>query len=85
MPDAVDARDELVDLLGRLPIHDLDSALSRRLRERAHARLARAHRPRRALPALLTAFGRVLEPALAGFLAAGNLAWAVLRSLELLT
>jgi len=85
MPDATAARDELVALLGRLPTHDLDAALSARLRERAHARLARTHRLGRLRPALTTLFDHVLEPALAGMLAAGNLAWAVLRSLELLT
>jgi hypothetical protein len=84
MPEAPDVRDGLVDWLGRLPLHDVEPTLSARLRERAHTRLTRAHRPRRPLPAFVTAFGRVLEPALAGFLAAANLAWAVLTSLELL-
>jgi len=85
MPDAVAARDELVDLLGRLPTHDLDATLSARLRECAHARLARVHRPGGLRPAFAMLFDRVLEPALVGILAAGYLSWAALRSLELLT
>lgn len=84
MREAPEAPDGLVEWLGRLPLHDLDPTLAGRLRMRAHARLARARRPRRALSASVAAFGRVLEPALAGLLAAGNLAWAVVRSLELL-
>jgi len=84
MSDAPDARDVLVHRLGRLPLHDLDPSLSARLRERAHDRLARAHRSRRPLPALVFTFGRVLEPALAGFLAVANLTWAVLSYLRVL-
>jgi hypothetical protein len=84
MPETRDARDELVDLFGRLPLHDLDPTLAGRLRERAHARLARAQRTRRVVPPFVMAFGRVLEPALAGLLAVANLAWAVLISLRLL-
>jgi hypothetical protein len=79
-----DERDELVGLVGRLPLLDLDPALSRRLRERAHARLARAQRTRRVVPPFLITFGRVLEPALAGLLAVANVAWAVVQSLRLL-
>lgn len=84
MPDARNTGDELVDRLGQLPLHDLDPALARRLRERAHAHLARAQRTRRLVPPSVIAFGHVLVPAVAGLLAVTNIAWAVVRSLELL-
>jgi hypothetical protein len=77
-----DERDELV---GRLPLLDLDPALSRRLRERAHARLARSQRARWVVPPFILALGRVLEPALAALLAAANVAWAVVQSIRILT
>ena len=84
MSDPRDTRDELVDSLSRLPLHDLDPALTRRLRERAHERLARAQRTRRVVPPFVITFGRVLEPALAGLLAVANLTWAVLSYLRVL-
>ena len=85
MPDTPHTHEELVDLLGRLPIHDLDPALSERLRACAHARLARTRRSNTFSPALVPVLARAFEFAAAGILAAGNLAWAVFRSLELLT
>jgi hypothetical protein len=84
MPDIRDPHDELVGLVGRLPLHDLDPTLARRVRERAHARLARAQRTRRVVPPFVITFGRVLEPALAGLLAVANLTWAVLSYLRVL-
>jgi hypothetical protein len=84
MREAHEARDGLVDRLGRLPLLDLDPVLARRLLERAHARVARAQRTRRVVPPFVVAFGRVLEPAVAGLLAVANLAWAVVQSLRLL-
>ena len=85
MHDKPDASRDPFDLLGQLPIHDLEPGLSDRLRERAHVRLARARRSGTVGPALAPALARALEFAVAGLLAVGNLAWAVLRSLELLT
>jgi hypothetical protein len=80
----LDDRDELVGRLARLALHDLDPTLSARLRERAHDRLARTQRTRRVVPPAVLAFGRVLEPALAGILAVANLTWAVLSYLRVL-
>lgn len=66
-------KDELLDALAGLSVHDVDSWRSQRTRERARAILARQHR----WSGVGRAYSRYLEPALVGSLAMVYLAWAL--------
>ena len=85
MSNATLKGDELLALLHELPADDMIPARAVRVRELAHAVLAR-RRCSRVEPGLglLASIVRLLEPALAGALGLGFLAWVVTRSLEIL-